>query len=164
MQSQEHCFIPFKKTVDLTELPERFTFPFYYQPHTLCVLAAEELQQYLQTQTTWQHNFGLSSNAETAIGKMFGVLLVRNKNGEIGYLAGFSGKIAEKNHLPNFVPPVFDMLNEDSFFIVGQSELTALTVQIKLLEANPKIMELEAALRSVKDKFDKEIKAHRAKW
>ena len=163
MQLKDHCFIPFKKQIDTAELPERFTFPFYYQPHALCLLAADELQLHLESQTQWQHNFGLSDDKEAAIGKMFGVLLVRNNHGEIGYLAAFSGKLADQNHLPNFVPPVFDMLDEGSFFISGQSELTEISEQIRELEANPKIAELEAILRTENETADKEIQAHREK-
>ncbi|GAL04187.1 ribosomal large subunit pseudouridine synthase A [Photobacterium aphoticum] len=83
MHSPEHCFTPFKANIDAFALPERFNFPFYYEPHPLCLLAAEELQQHLLTQTDWQHNFGLDADqgedSANAIGKMFGVLLVRSQ-------------------------------------------------------------------------------------
>ena len=32
-------------------LPERFTFPFCYTPHPLCVAAAKEVQAYLGKET-----------------------------------------------------------------------------------------------------------------
>ena len=163
MYSHENPFTSFTKAIDTETLPDRFTFPFYYQPHTLCLLAADELQNHLQTQTEWQHNFGLTGDEETAIGKMFGVLLVKNKQNEIGYLAAFSGKIADKNHLPKFVPPVFDMLEEDGFFVAGQSELTAISYQIKRLEANPKILALETALTAEIEGSIVKIQAHREK-
>ncbi len=158
---QENHFTPFQQSVAAYALPERFTFPFYYQPHPLCLLAARELQSHLATQTQWQHNFGLIGNTDTAIGKMFGVLLVQNKQGEIGYLAAFSGKLADKNNLPNFVPPVFDMLAEDSFFLAGQAEINLINQQIKKLEANPQIAVLEVKLESEKDAASHDIKAHR---
>src|SRR4051794_23866127 len=51
--------------------PERFTFPFYYEPHPLTMVAAAELQLYLETQTDLDHNFGLTTDTEEpAIGKM----------------------------------------------------------------------------------------------
>ena len=43
--------------------PERFTYPFYYEPHPLCLLAANEVQQHLLTMPLTE-------------GKMFGVLVV----------------------------------------------------------------------------------------
>ena len=161
MSLPENLFTPFKKSIDWYSLPERFTFPFYYQPHPLCLLAAKELQAHLETQTQWQHDFGLTDNKQTAIGKMFGVLLVENKQGEIGYLSAFSGKLADKNHLPRFVPPVFDMLAKDSFFMAGQEEINQINEQIKSLGSNPKIAELETALNTEQDTATQQIAAHR---
>ena len=160
---QENHFTSFKTSIDGYALPERFTFPFYYEPHPLCLLAAEELQAHLETQEQWQHNFGLNGQTDAAIGKMFGVLLVENKQGEIGYLSAFSGKLAEQNHLPKFVPPVFDMLAEDGFFKAGQAEINLINDKIKFLELNPQLIELELALKSEIDASDGTIQAHRTK-
>jgi len=161
MLSSDNLFIPLKYSCESYLLPQWFTFPFYYQPHPLCKLAAQELQYYLTTQTQWQHDFGLTADTDNASGKMFGVLLVENKEGEIGYLAAFSGKLADQNHLPRFVPPVFDMLTENSFFLVGQEELNQISEQIKQLGRNPKIAELELQLKSEKEAALKEIQSHR---
>ena len=162
MPEQEHHFTLFKESIDSYELPERFTFPFYYQPHPLCLLAVKELQQHLDTQIDWQHNFGLKGDTETAVGKMFGILLVQNKQGEIGYLSAFSGKVADSNHLSHFVPPVFDMLREEGFFRTGQDELTEMSKQIKHLEDNPKIAEYNAKLMAEKESASQQIQIHRA--
>ncbi len=158
---KENYFTAFKESIDSYTLPERFTFPFYYQPHPLCLLAAKELQNHLKTQTEWQHNFGITGNKDTAIGKMFGVLLVQNKHNEIGYLAAFSGKLAETNHLSKFVPPVFDMLAENGFFMVGQKQINLINEQIKSLERNPQILEFETALNSEIESSILKIKEHR---
>ena len=158
---KENYFTAFKESIDSYTLPERFTFPFYYQPHPLCLLAAKELQSHLKTQTEWQHNFGITGNKDTAIGKMFGVLLVQNKHNEIGYLAAFSGKLAETNHLSKFVPPVFDMLAENGFFMVGQKQINLINEQIKSLERNPQILEFETALNSEIESSMLKIKEHR---
>lgn len=124
----------FLASTDGYVLPTKFTFPFYYRPHPLCIQAATELQNHLETQQHWRHNFGLSGNIETAIGKMFGVLLVKNKAGELGYLAAFSGKLADKNHWPNFVPPVFDMLEKNSFFLSQQKQINNINNQVEKQE------------------------------
>lgn len=113
-------------------LPERFTFPFYYEPHPLTKLAAAELQHYLETQTDLRHNFGLSADMEElVIGKMFGVLVVADSEGKIGYLSGFSGKLAGTNDHSGFVPPVFDMLTENSFFLKEQEVISAVNSRIE---------------------------------
>jgi tRNA pseudouridine32 synthase/23S rRNA pseudouridine746 synthase len=116
MNTPDNCFHHFNQPIEQYTLPQKFTFPFCYEPHPLSELAAKQLQQHLCTQTNWQHNFGLGKETEGAIGKMFGVLVVRNTQGEVGFLSAFSGKLADSNLLPGFVPPVFDMLSQDGFF------------------------------------------------
>jgi tRNA pseudouridine32 synthase/23S rRNA pseudouridine746 synthase len=114
------------------DIPVCFTFPFNYVPHPLTIIAAKELQRYLETQTDINHNFGLTKGElGPAIGKMFGVLIVKDKNGRLGYLSAFSGKLAGSNHHPEFVPPVFDMLAEDGFFIKGIKAIDAIGLQVK---------------------------------
>jgi tRNA pseudouridine32 synthase/23S rRNA pseudouridine746 synthase len=110
-------FIAFKQNISGINVPEKFTFPFYYEPHELSKIASQELQNYLETQTDWKHNFGLQDDGQgLVIGKMFGVLVVQNQAGAKGYLAAFSGKLADSNEHSHFVPPVFDMLQQDGFF------------------------------------------------
>ena len=48
--------------------PERFTYPFCYEPHPLCQQAAQELQAYIAAHPE------LRQDADR--GKMFGVLIV----------------------------------------------------------------------------------------
>lgn len=161
MLLQENHFIHFKQAIHSYALPKAFPFPFYYQPHPLCMLAAKELQEHLATQTEWQHNFGIAGDQKTAIGKMFGVFLVQNVQGEIGYLCAFSGKLACTNHLPKFVPPVFDMLADDSFFLPAQAEINQINERIKHLQNNPKILKLEGLLKAAIETSALQIKAHR---
>jgi tRNA pseudouridine32 synthase/23S rRNA pseudouridine746 synthase len=119
-------------------LPERFTFPFYYEPHPLAKIAASELQHYLETQTDIDHNFGLADDDEkgTAIGKMFGILVVQDTEGKLGYLSAFSGKLAGSNSHSKFVPPVFDMLVENSFFLKEQGTINTINAQIQEKESD----------------------------
>jgi tRNA pseudouridine32 synthase/23S rRNA pseudouridine746 synthase len=126
--------------------PEWFTFPFYYEPHELTKIAAAELQHYLETQTGFDHNFGLNTdNEELPIGKMFGVLVVKDNYGKIGYLSAFSGKLAGSNDHPKFVPPVFDMLVENSFFLNEQEVISAINEELERIECdeNHKLKKLE---------------------
>ncbi len=157
----QDCWHHFDMDVDDYSLPARFTFPFYYEPHPLTVLAAKQVQAYLEEQQDWQHNFGLEGELKGAIGKMFGVLVVQNNKGEIGFLAGFSGKLAERNLLQGFVPPVFDMLTEESFFHGEQLAINQLTEQLEALQASPQIAELKAQLTALKQQSEQEIQAFR---
>ena len=112
----------FKHDISNIELPKLFTWPFHYVPHALAVIAAEEVQKYLATRTEW--------SAEIAQGKMFGVLIVKDTDGEIGFLAAFSGNLAQSNSHEYFVPPIYDMLQPDDFFRRGEAEITAINQHI----------------------------------
>jgi tRNA pseudouridine32 synthase / 23S rRNA pseudouridine746 synthase len=133
-------FINFKKEVHGIELPEKFTFPFYYEPHPLAIIASEELQDYLANELQVNHNFGLdATNDGYVIGKMFGVLVVQTVEGELGYLAAFSGKLANSNEHELFVPPVFDMLKVDGFYRQGERKLYEMNDVISALEQSEEL-------------------------
>lgn len=135
-------------------LPQKFTFPFYYQPHALSLLAAKHLQQYLETQTDFEHNFGLSSNQnKLPIGKMFGVMVVEHANGGLGYLAAFSGKLADDNYHNGFVPTVYNTLNEAGFYKKGEATLNAINTEIEILEQADALSDVKAAVLSAKNAF-----------
>jgi tRNA pseudouridine32 synthase/23S rRNA pseudouridine746 synthase len=153
---------PFQQNISGISLPEKFTFPFYYEPHPLSVIATHELQNYLETQNDFQHNFGLNENQEgLVIGKMFGVLVVQNQNNELGFLWAFSGKLAESNQHPFFVPTVFDMLTADSFFKKEETLLNQYNREIELLENNPDYLYAIKQLEQTKLKADKEIQTQK---
>lgn len=109
-------------------LPEKFTYPFHYTPHPLCVMAAEEVQQYLQSKEEWRNDLQQ--------GKMFGVLIVRTPTGEIGYLAAFSGILAGKNLHDYFVPPIYDLQQPQGFFSIEEDRISAINACIKRLQAD----------------------------
>lgn len=101
-------------------LPKLFTYPFHYTPHPLCIEAAKEVQSYLQTRTEWHD--------ELQKGKMFGVLVVQDSEGETGFLAAFSGNLAGSNIHEFFVPPVYDLLNPDGYFKEEEARISSLNV------------------------------------
>lgn len=130
-----HKFQPFKTNISSIPLPEKFTFPFYYEPHELSVIASTELQNYLESQTDFEHNFGLDATQKgLVIGKMFGVLVCQNGIGEIGHLWAFSGKLADSNHHDKFVPTVYDMLDAKGFYKTGEENLNQITAEIESLK------------------------------
>lgn len=146
------------KAVNGIPKPERFTFPFFYQPHPLTRIAVAELQHYLETDKSLEHNFGLESDdLSPAIGKMFGVLVVADKSGRLGYLSAFSGKLAGSNVHEKFVPPVFDMLVEDSFFIRGQELLNEINKKVKDIETDDSYLQLAGDLERLSGLANKEI-------
>lgn len=151
-------FHQFNKNISGIELPLRFTFPFCYEPHPLAIIAAEELQHYITTQEDWKHNFGLDEVLPgPAIGKMFGVLVVKNQHNELGYLAAVSGKLAGSNQHQYFVPPIFDMLEENSFFLNEEVHLNALNRKIESLERSEELALAKQNLDLLKNSWDKDL-------
>ncbi len=114
--------------------PKSFAFLIDGNPHPLCVMAAQQLQQYLSEELHIDHNFGLGEVDDPIIGKMFGVLVVRNRKKEIGFLAAFSGKMAGTNNHSMFVPPVFDLLTQNSFLNIGMAKLNQMNTEIRGIE------------------------------
>ena len=152
---QSTHFITFQESIKGIALPERFTFPFCYEPHPLSILAAHELQAYIQTQNNWQHNFGLNDN-KNGIGKMFGVLVVQNADNELGYLAAFSGKLAGGNHHERFVPPVFDILEDQGFFRLEEQNINLINREIEKLENAEAFIQLKTQLIKAQEQAKEE--------
>ena len=128
----------FTTSISDIPLPERFTYPFCYTPHPLCVMAAEEVQNHLSKQSDWQE--------ELSQGKMFGVLIVQTEDGSIGYLTAFSGILAGKNIHPYFVPPVYDLLQPQGFFKIEEENISAINRRIRRLEEDKKYIDLRSNL------------------
>lgn len=133
---EKSVFFPFEESVEINKLTQDLGITLADESHPLCQLAAIKLQSHLQSQQDWEHNFGFLADAEgVVIGKMFGILLVRTKEGKLGYLAAYSGKLAGGNHHPGFVPPVFDGLEEGGFLNVGMEVLNQMGITIRKLES-----------------------------
>ncbi|MET0637920.1 MAG: hypothetical protein ABWZ25_17950 [Chitinophagaceae bacterium] len=115
-------------------VPSTFSLMVGSNPHPLAVLAAGKLESYLSELITPDHNFGLNEGVSgKVIGKMFGVLVVKDQLSNYGYLQAFSGKMGGRNHHKGFVPPVFDSLAEDSFLNGGMRELGRINAELKIL-------------------------------
>jgi tRNA pseudouridine32 synthase/23S rRNA pseudouridine746 synthase len=154
----------FKTDISEVQLPEKFTFPFYYEPHQLAKIASKEIQEYLELQTDFNHNFGLKkSNSSIAIGKMFGVLVVQNKKKELGYLAAFSGKLDDNSLPEKFVPPVFNMRTDGSFYIEGEAEIDTINDKLKILENDKNYLQLKEKLQKTTKEIDADLALQRKK-
>jgi tRNA pseudouridine32 synthase/23S rRNA pseudouridine746 synthase len=133
--TQDQVFTLFEEPLDTYHIPEQLTSPYDCKPHPLSLLAVKKLQSHLTTQGDWYHNFGFCDNEqEKVIGKMFGVLVVRTQQNELGYISAFSGKLAGSNHHDKFVPPIFDGLSEGGFLNRGMRELAGMNVEMDVLK------------------------------
>lgn len=160
---------PFDSKVTIHNMPEgtehipsplHFTYPFFYEPHPLCVAAAEEIKPLCRKLLEGENG-----------GKMFGVLIVEtpsNKAVETSedkaapppsnkganalgsrsadtpsryYLAAFSGIIQGTYHHEGFVPPVYDLQQPTSYFQREQSVINAINTRIAEGDTDPELFE-----------------------
>jgi tRNA pseudouridine32 synthase/23S rRNA pseudouridine746 synthase len=133
-------FTPFKESLANYSIPESFTFPFYYDPHPLSLLAVKKLQQYIEAEVEdGQSPESKILGDKNRTGKMFGVLVVENENGDVGFISAFSGQLGGQNTWQKFIPPVFDPLGENDFFLKSEAEINELSQEIEKLEQNTQI-------------------------
>jgi tRNA pseudouridine32 synthase/23S rRNA pseudouridine746 synthase len=152
----------FVRDVSHYSLPNKFTYPFCYQPHPLALAASEELQQKLES-------FHPVDSEQQ--GRMYGVLIVKDSQGTLGYLAALSGnaneaKTGESNAdksktnddaAINFVPTIHQAYNQSEFEKQQQVEINGINKTIAQLEANPEISKLTLLLETEIAKSDEEI-------
>ena len=124
--------------------PARFTYPFCYEPHPLCIAAADEVRRYLAQRPEWHD--------ELQRGKMFGVLVV-----EKGFLAAFSGTLDGKTQHEYFVPPVFDLMAPGCYFQEEEAAISAINREIsallETLRPSPLRTEMERELAEYREQM-----------
>jgi tRNA pseudouridine32 synthase/23S rRNA pseudouridine746 synthase len=106
------------------DLPASFPSPFAVPPHPIAKRAIAELETLA----------GVQALAE---GKMFGVLVVRDRGGRVGYLRAFSGMLDGSWHHDGFCGPVFDHVARAAFWPAGEAELGVIAAEQRELEAAP---------------------------
>ena len=134
-------------------MPERFTFPFCYEPHPACIKAAEMVQEYISSVDEWQE--------EINKGKMFGVLIAEDAEGRTGFLAAFSGLLANSNNHPYFVPAVYDILQPNGYFKTHEEEISNINRKVKSLENSSERRHLIELLEKQKSEATDAINAYK---
>jgi len=150
----------FQTDVSSISLPERFTFPFYYDPHPLALVAAKELQDYLSVQTDFTHDFGIDG---VGVGKMFGVLIVRNAENELGYIQAFSGMMSSQTVVNGFAPPLYDILDPEGYFQKKTRVLALLTEAIQSLQIDPSRQSMKTQYELIESNYYQKFKEQKAK-
>jgi len=130
------CFIPLGDLRVASLIPAQLNDPFSGEPPEICEIVALDLCKYIEAnQREWQQNFGFDDKKEGPVkGKMFGVLAVEDKQGNLGYLAAFSGKFAGSSSPNLFVPSLFDVSTNNNFITKGMRALSAFSTEITNLE------------------------------
>ena len=111
-----------------------------------------DLQDYLETQIEWSHDF-------TQRGMMFGVLVVKNDVGDIGYLSSFCDEVTEPNG-NHFSPEFFvdaianvDMSKIQRF----ERQLMSLKLDIRKLKNSKNYIQLKQSLQEQRLESERQI-------
>ena len=136
------------------ELPRQFTCPFLYEPHPLALRAVEQVKKYVASRDDWAR--------ELAAGKMLGVLVAKDADGRLGFLAAFSGNLAGSVHHDYFVPPVYDLLDPQGEFKRGEAQITAINHEVQRLEQSPERADLLQRESSARREMEEEIAQFKA--
>ena len=127
-----------------SEIPASCRNPFDNNPYPLAISASENLQQWLIESPLISDQLFQKEN-----GKMFGVLVIEDEVGKIGYLAGFSGMLNKQWEVPGFVPPVFDIKKQQSFLLEGERQVSQLTEKIDQLLTSPLRQQAKTKLKAL---------------
>lgn len=125
-----------------TALPARMNNPLDYEPHPLCVTACKELQTHLQGKKEWRE--------EIDKGKMFGVLIVE-KDGQLAYLAAYSGQIGGRSDWPGFVPAVYDYLQPQGYFKTHEAEITNVNRAVERMKQDVRMTQAQEQIRLLQE-------------
>ncbi|MBR1950433.1 MAG: RNA pseudouridine synthase [Bacteroidales bacterium] len=160
-------------TPELREsLPDTFTNPFSYSPHPLCREAMMDVCSYLDS------NSRISKLGLLGEGKMFGVLVAESPEGELGYLAAYSGVLdyltvpspldmelgIGRVEEPFFVPPIYDLTSQESFFPEEEREITSLNDYINDLVHDSFAQGVSERMEEIREAYKAEIDSLQQKY
>ncbi|MBQ4832829.1 RNA pseudouridine synthase [Pseudoalteromonas sp. MMG010] len=148
--SKPACFTAFSESVDHITLPEKFTYPFYYQPHPISELAAKQLQQQLATQTQLFDAFS---------GKMFGVLVVQNEQHELGFLSAYSGQFNATDQNIKFVEAISNMQSTDAKYRQQSDIINNINSELDQLQNSEQLSQLNTDLTKATNEFNQRLDA-----
>ena len=151
MNNKFHLLDPEAATM---ALPQCFTCPYCYEPHPLALMAVEQVQRYVATRDDWAEELGA--------GKMLGVLVAQDAQGRLGFLAAFSGNLAGSVHHDYFVPPVYDLLDPQGEFKLGEAEITAINHEVERLKHSPELAAMLKRESDAKRQMADEVSAFKA--
>lgn len=121
-----------------------------HTPHPMAVRAADALWRRLEMAPPRNE------------GKMFGVLVVADRDGRVGYTCGFSGMLDGQWDQPGFVPPAFDAEARDAFWPAGEAELGAATAALEAVRVDREGQAEQHALEALRRHHAAERDALRA--
>lgn len=144
-------------------VPEAFPSPFdELGPHALARRAAEVMQAVLRRGFIAP---GLSAALLDGPegGKMFGVLVVREPGGRVGFLRSFSGMLAGRWEVEGFVPPLFDRSVREQVEPSGEATVKGLLARFQAHESSEELRAVRSAYAAMEARHTEERAALRAR-
>ncbi len=139
------------------ELPTVFASPFdHAPPHPLARRAVDELAAMLRAGAFGIRIADLDARGG---GKMFGVLVVADREGRIGYLRAVSGMLAGTWEVPGFAPPLFDVAARDAMWPAGQTTLREHALALRALDTSSDLAAATASLAAHDASLTEELSA-----
>ena len=128
--------------VTIADCPAVFASPFDpAAPHPVAQRAASQLQASLRGDAALDASLGQAGG-----GKMFGVLVVADRDGRLGFLCGFSGMLDGAWLRDGFVPPLFDTIARDAMWPAGQAALRCLELRWREVSSGAVVVGLREQL------------------
>ncbi len=128
----------FPDSAEHLPLPEKFTYPFCYTPSALTKEASRLLMEKVEGDWSLADSF--------SEGKMLGVLVIRDMNGKLGFLAGFSGLAGGRSKIPGFVPPILDLSDPEGYFKMEEKEISKINALVNEILESPETADAAIAL------------------
>ncbi|MFI3247623.1 MAG: pseudouridine synthase [Rikenellaceae bacterium] len=131
----ERYFHPLSSSHDLRH--SKLNNPFEYRPSPVILEAQSLLMHHIERVASEDQEV----SEELARGKMFGVMVVSNSAGKMGYIAAFSGCMAGRVEFDSFVPPIFGRGDDNLEFQQEDREIGAMSRKIEELKSSSEYIE-----------------------
>ena len=131
-----------------------FTNPFRYIPHPLVREAAEAVIREIDGSEELSSMF--------VEGKMMGVLIARDRKGNLLTLKGFSGAVGGKASIDGFVPPIFDLTCPGGYYREKEAEISGINSQTASIIKDI-LTPAAASLKALQECRDEELASLREK-
>lgn len=134
---------------------ETFTNPFRYSPHPMVRQASRQVIGMLDRMIS-EGRVPEEVARDFSDGKMLGVLICRSKDDEMVTLAAFSGSVGGTSIVEGFVPPIFDLTENDGYYRKHEAEISGLNHDIERIR-HQELEPLAALLNESAEARDQEI-------
>ncbi|MBD5349197.1 MAG: RNA pseudouridine synthase [Bacteroides sp.] len=133
--------------------------PFDYSPDPACDAAFASFMEMIELMKASDNPEDINFCNQLEAGKMIGVLIAADCNGERHTLFAFSGQLGKYGfYYPGFVGPVFDYLDPEGYFKTKEKDISTQNLEIERYEAGP-LVKLKEDFSYKKRELEAEIEA-----